>query len=382
MSKKLIKSFDDHNNFNNVIVPLSLDIDEVIFIFHHEVSQNKIDNCRKVIEKYKQIKLSFLKVNKEDAKTIINDDVLVDVSANKYISLILHDFALKNNLEIIYYDEIDRVIKEYKSHSTYVSKMFKLSIEDMLNLNGGRITSSLHTPISNKKTIKLLCKTIEGTSGEYSRFISFVSKINSLVTNLDRNKNVFYINEDIKKKIVSDDNYLRFKEYGLFLLEDGKLIFFDEEIAKLFTVSGTFLENYLYHKLVESDKFDDVSMSVTIEFNNEQWKYPVRCEIDLLVLKDNSLLFTSVKSNKVEAADLNEIKVHNLMFGNIYSKPVICINSNLSKNSPSIYAKGEELNIAIIDEDSFKNDDVVAQFLSVIDNTYKYDKIGRTYEKK
>lgn len=382
MSKKLIKSFDDHNNFNNVIVPLSLDIDEVIFIFHHEVSQNKIDNCRKVIEKYKQIKLSFLKVNKEDAKTIINDDVLVDVSANKYISLILHDFALKNNLEIIYYDEIDRVIKEYKSHSTYVSKMFKLSIEDMLNLNGGRITSSLHTPISNKKTIKLLYKTIEGTSGEYSRFISFVSKINSLVTNLDRNKNVFYINEDIKKKIVGDDNYLRFKEHGLFLLEDGKLIFFDEEIAKLFTVSGTFLENYLYHKLVESDKFDDVSMSVTIEFNNEQWKYPVRCEIDLLVLKDNSLLFTSVKSNKVEAADLNEIKVHNLMFGNIYSKPVICINSNLSKNSPSIYAKGEELNIAIIDEDSFKNDDVVAQFLSVIDNTYKYDKIGRTYEEK
>ena len=70
------------------------------------------------------------------------------------------------------------------------------------------------------------------------------------------------------------------------------------------------------------------------------------------------------------------------MFGNIYSKPVICINSDLSNNSPSIYAKGEELDIAITDEDSFKNDDVVSKFLSIIDDTYKYDKIGKKLWRK
>lgn len=376
MNKKLIKSFDDHNNFNNVIVPLSLDISEVIFIFHHDIEKIKINDCKKVIEKHKNIKVSFKRVNKEDAKTIISDDVLVDVSASKYISLVLYDFALKNNLDIIYYDERDRVIKEYKSHSIYEDKIFKLSIEDMLNLNGGRVVSSLHKPIKRRDSIELIYKIIEGTSRDYSRFVSFVGKINSLISYIDRNKNVYYIDETIKSKILSDDNYLRFKQYNLFTINDNKLTFYNEEIASLFTVSGSFLENYLYHKLLDSKQFDEVLMSVTIEFNNEQWKYPVRCELDCLVLKDNSLLFTSIKSNKVETSDLNEIKVHNVMFGNNYSKPVICINSDLSGNRPSIYAKGEELKIAIIDEDSFRKNEVVKQFISIINNTYKYDRLG------
>ncbi len=375
MNKKLIKSFDEHNNFNNVIVPLSIDIDEVIFIFHHDIEQIKFDNCKKVINKYKNIKITFRKVDKKDTETIVSDKVLVDVSASKYISLVLHDYALKNGLNIIYYDEIEKKIKEYNTHSIYKANIFKLSIEDMLNLNGGRIVSSLHKPIKKRESIELIYRIINECN-EYNRFISFISKINSLVSYLEHNKNIYYINEAIKDKILSDDNYLRFKKYNLFTFESNKLIFFNEEIGHMFEISGSFLENYLYHKLSDSKEFDDVQMSVTIEFNNEQWKYPVRCELDCLVIKDNNLLFTSIKSNKVETSDLNEIKVHNVMFGNQYSKPVICINSNLSNDRPNIYAKGEELKIAIIDEDTFRNDEVVNKFISIINNTYKYDKLG------
>ena len=140
-------------------------------------------------------------------------------------------------------------------------------------------------------------------------------------------------------------------------------------------VTGAFLENYIYHKLIDSNLFDDILMSSTIEFNDEQWKYPVTCEIDCLVLKDNNLLFVSIKSNKTEKDDLNEIKVHNVMFGNKQSKPVICMLSDLSLKRPSIYAKAEELNVYVIDSTAFIKDNIPETFLSIIDGTYEYERI-------
>ena len=116
-------------------------------------------------------------------------------------------------------------------------------------------------------------------------------------------------------------------------------------------------------------------MSSTIEFNDEKWKYPVSCEIDCLVLKDNNLLFVSIKSNKVEKDDLNEIKVHNVVFGNRQSSPVICINSDLSNKKPSIYAKAEELGVYVIDSSSFQRGEMVDKFISIMEGTYEYEKI-------
>ena len=90
------------------------------------------------------------------------------------------------------------------------------------------------------------------------------------------------------------------------------------------------------------------------------------------MIKDNCLLFTSIKSNKVDPSDLNEIKVHNVMFGNEYSKPVICLYSELSENRPLVYAKGEELGIYIIEKNDFEND-VANRFLEIINNSYQYN---------
>ena len=51
----LLKSFDEHNNFNNAIVPLSLNIDKLIFVYHHQIEKSKFEYCTRVINKYKNI---------------------------------------------------------------------------------------------------------------------------------------------------------------------------------------------------------------------------------------------------------------------------------------------------------------------------------------
>lgn len=375
MINKLIKTFDETNNFNNVIIPLSLEVKEIVYIYHHSIDKNNKNIVLKIINKYKDIKVSFIKVDEESIKEIVDENSVVDVSTSKYISLVLTELAFKDNLNIIYFDIEERKIKEYKTHKVLCDKLFKFNIEDIITLGNGRIIDHLHKPTTNNETKELIYNVIK-VDRNYSKFISYVNSVNQLISNFNNEDNTYYLNESVINKITSSSYYTKyFNTLNLFKIEDNKLIFFNDDIKRIFTASGSLLEDYIYNKLIDSNLFDDVSMSVKIEFNTKEYKYPVTCELDGLVLKDNTLLFVSVKSNKVDASALNEIKVHNIRFGNNYSKSVICVNSDLNVDSPWIYSKAMELGIYVIDDPYFKQDKIADKFLSIINNTYNYDKI-------
>lgn len=375
MINKLIKTFDETNNFNNVIIPLSLEVKEIVYIYHHSIDENNKNIVLKIINKYKEIKVSFIEVDEESIKEIVDENSVVDVSVSKYISLVLTELAFKDNLNIIYFDIEERKIKEYKTHKVLCDKLFKFNIEDIITLGNGRIIDHLHRPTTNNETKELIYNVIK-VDRNYSKFISYVNSVNQLISNFNNEDNTYYLNESVINKITSSSYYTKyFSTLNLFKIEGNKLIFFNDDIKRIFTASGSLLEDYIYNKLIDSNLFDDVSMSVKIEFNTKEYKYPVTCELDGLVLKDNTLLFVSVKSNKVDASALNEIKVHNIRFGNNYSKSVICVNSDLNVDSPSIYSKAMELGIYVIDDPYFKQDKIADKFLSIINNTYVYDKI-------
>lgn len=375
MINKLIKTFDETNNFNNVIIPLSLEVKEIVYIYHHSIDENNKNIVLKIINKYKDIKVSFIKVDEESIKEIVDENSVVDVSVSKYISLVLTELAFKDNLNIIYFDIEERKIKEYKTHKVLCEKLFKFNIEDIITLGNGRIIDHLHRPTTNNETKELIYNVIK-VDRNYSKFISYMNSVNQLISNFNNEDNTYYLNESVINKITSSSYYTKyFSTLNLFKIEGNKLIFFNDDIKRIFTASGSLLEDYIYNKLIDSNLFDDVSMSVKIEFNTKEYKYPVTCELDGLVLKDNTLLFVSVKSNKVDASALNEIKVHNIRFGNNYSKSVICVNSDLNVDSPSIYSKAMELGIYVIDDPYFKQDKIADKFLSIINNTYVYDKI-------
>ena len=210
----------------------------------------------------------------------------------------------------------------------------------------------------------------------YPRFINFVQKINTIITHKgSRDGKTFYLGEEEIDRIVKDESYRIYEREGLLKIEGNRLVLYSHKVAKLFSVSGAFLENYLYIKLKKSGYFDDVMMSCVIDFSGQSRRYPVICEIDCLVIRDNHVLFTSCKSNKVAADDLNEIKVHNVIFGNTLSSPVMCTLEDLDQKSPSVYSKARELEVAVIDRSSFQRNRVAKDFLSVIEKTYNYEKM-------
>ena len=380
-SSKLLTVLELRDLLNNIILPLTLDVDEVFFIYHHTIKKEIIDNIRKIILRHKNIKLNFKSIiyDDEEIDDILNKnpDIIVDIGGEKYLSLVLFDKVLNKNNLIVYYDNEENKIKTYRDHTILFDEVFKLSIYDMMNLGGGKITQSMHSPINknDEETIKLLEKVIEASIHSYPHFTNFVQKVNSLIDRNNRNKRVFSIKNNGAQKIITDEQYHKYRDLGLLKVEDDKVFFPNEEIAKLFSVSGAFLENYIYLKLTESGYFDDVKMSVVIDFSGKIRRYPIICEIDCLVIKDNHLLFVSCKSNKVDTGDLNEIKVHDNMFGNKLSNPVLCTLDDINTKSPSVYGKARELGVAIIDKTAFENHNIAEEFKEIIEEVYEYESL-------
>ena len=111
---RLVTVYDDKEPLNNVISALTLDVDEVIYVYHHEVSRNRFKNIQSVLRRYKNIRTQFvqLKDDKQEIQKLISEkDTIADVGGAKYLSLLLFELATGNGNMIVYYDDEDNVIK-------------------------------------------------------------------------------------------------------------------------------------------------------------------------------------------------------------------------------------------------------------------------------
>lgn len=374
---RLVTVYDDKEPLNNVISALSLNVDEVFYVYHHKVSKKYFENIEKVIKKYKKTKIRFIELieDEKEIKRLIKDkdNTIVDVGGAKYLSLLLFDLAQKNGNKIIYYDDEENVLKSFKNHNVLKKKVFQLQIEDVLKLRGGVIKSYMHHSANDHVTRKIILDLVERNLDNYAAFIRYITKLNSILNGSNNHSGRTYnLSEDRIRNIKTDACYK--KVAGLFEIVENKLTFKTNKLRELVMVSGAFLENYLYIKLNASKKFDDVKMSAVIDFSDDKYKQPVRCEIDCLIIKNNKTLFVSCKSSKADTEALNEIYVHNSMFGNALSQPVLCLAEEMNIKYPSIYAKAEELGIYIVDKSSFRRG-IVSSFEHILNDTYKYDEL-------
>ena len=49
MNKKLLTVYDDVDPVNNVISPLTIEADEIFYVYHHEVPDSSFENITKVL---------------------------------------------------------------------------------------------------------------------------------------------------------------------------------------------------------------------------------------------------------------------------------------------------------------------------------------------
>ena len=183
---KLLTVYDDYEPLNNVVCALTLDVDEVFYLYHHEEQRMAFTNIRKVIGRYKNIALHFVRPE-DDVKEITrillkNEDIIIDVGGSKYLSLLLFEYANRADKKIVYFDSEENVIKDYRSHSIIDKPVFKLTITDVLNLRGGKITQQSHKNATDPKTIETIYNLFESNLDNYSALTAFMSTLGKKIS--------------------------------------------------------------------------------------------------------------------------------------------------------------------------------------------------------
>lgn len=286
----------------------------------------------------------------------------IDMSGSRYLLLLLFEEAIRQKSNIWYYDEKKNSVRNYFSRLENIPAPFLL-LEDMLLLAGGKITRQLHQEpdMNDVKTIKCLTSFMPLVIPTYAKFLSSLVEITRV---LKRNEE--WDSQDENNYPFRNNTYVKLLiDHQLLVERNNKISYRNSFIESLFEVSGAWLETYLYILLKKSNEFEEVKMSVKIDFSNRRKpKLPVFCEIDVMAIRQNRLLFFSCKSNKVDSPALNEIALHNLYFGNELSKALMVTFEKTRKRNPLVAAKAEELGICLIDQENFR--------YSIIDKIKQY----------
>ena len=370
--------YDDRDYLNNVIVPLTQRYEKVIFFYRDEISENRQYATIDVLKK-QGIDAFFVKLENNEDKI---DEIFqkyqfadVDVSTNRYLTLYLFESAIKLNRNVYYYDNFENLVKDYRKHECVTKDTFKLGIKDLIELGGGKLEQNMHAlpDMGNKEDVQAVKNIVYHCIHKYTKFVNYVSYMAQLIS---KSSAAIRLNAYEKEKVQQNEIYAIMHENSVLWIDGDVLKIKNRYFRKLLTNAGAWLETYLYICYVESGLFDECSMSSIINFKKHNDIHPITCEIDLMLVKNNYLLFISCKSNKVDTSALNEIKLHNYFFGNRISNAMVCTMEDLNIKNPSVYQKAIELGVAIIDVTTIEAKEVAKVTLDLINDKYCYEKVG------
>lgn len=378
MDKKiLLVVYDENDYLKNVLVALTLKFSIVIY-FHRQMHEGKRQKAIVKLLKRNKITAYFMHTAKS-AKLFTElfrkyPTAAVDVTNNNYLTLRLFEKAILNQSAIYYYDNSDNTVKDYRQQEAVEEATYKLTIADFITLSGAKIDKQLHLgpEFAQSTDLEILKSVFEKSITAYPAFINYMSSLAQLLAGKG---NELILSEAESARVKTNKFYPLLQEFGIINCHEQTFSVKNDYFRALIANGGAWLENYLCIILKESQLFDECAMSTVINFKSPHSKEPVTCEIDLLVLKDNYLLFISCKSNKVDTAALNEIKLHDYFFGNHSSNAVVCTVEDLNIKNQNVYRKAIELGVSVIDFTSLAKHDAAKQVLNIIDRKYQYEKV-------
>jgi len=139
------------------------------------------------------------------------------------------------------------------------------------------------------------------------------------------------------------------------------------EIKRLLNDFGVWLELHLYSVAKKSGEFNNVEMSVILDWNGIEGEADnVTNEIDVMITRGAKVLFISCKAGNVSAAAMNEIVTLTGRFGGGVAKAVLAVCANISKTSPKLYKRARELGIYVIELDDLKRGNLLEIFRELL----------------
>lgn len=113
---------------------------------------------------------------------------------------------------------------------------------------------------------------------------------------------------------------------------------------------GTWLELYCYISLHDCGVYNDVRLSVKVDWDGERKSRPeVTNEIDVTFFRGVHPVFLSCKLAEPAPEALHELSVYKSYFGGGYSKCILATLSAIDRENTHIGKRAQEMDIALID---------------------------------
>ncbi len=129
-------------------------------------------------------------------------------------------------------------------------------------------------------------------------------------------------------------------------------------IRSCMTDVGVTLELYVFAIAQKSGEFDDVKISIIVDWDGEE-DNPLNTlnEVDVMLVKGQVPLFISCKSGQPNVTALNEIRTLATRFGGINGRPVLVTMSEMRESDPHFCQRAEDMGIALIDASDMSSEE-------------------------
>lgn len=378
--KTLIQIYDK-DYLKNIRVCMKYDFDHLIVVYK-DIDQQAFDYLRNFLYKHvKYLTIDFVGIDEDINEFLKNDEeVIVDVrNGLNYLRFKLYDFSLKNNYPMLINDFDDELSYFGGNKNITLKKVERhLKIADLLELKGGVVGKSNHqSPVLNDETVveniyKVMDIIFKNNSRHYSEMCALIMAKASLEKNIIDNCSIRIQDFKHLELIRKNACFKAFLDQGLVSLKGDILFFKSPDLFSFIRNAGLILEQYVYTKLKQSNKFDDVDMSVVIQQYHGEKNITNR-EIDVMVLKDFRLVFISCKLYEVDVKDVMEIKTHDDLYGNYLSKASLIAVNRMECSNNNLYQRSKEMDVYIINQDELENHEVVKEIYDIVNDDYKYD---------
>lgn len=364
---------------DNIYGALSLKPKKVIFLVEKEKEE-----AYKYTKKYLMKALPQIMVTKEivefynyeKIKDIIvrlfsGKDCCLDLTGgNDRIRLPLMSIAMKKGIPCCFIDDEKEdmlIMSDQIQKKEIILPM--LAFADILALNGSKQVSNRNYPESSK--IPQVDKIIEIAFSDirsWKRMCTYLSYVYShcLKENgfIQAKETIYVGNEKLKLDFRIMNNLIRIGVVKDCSYHKGMIQFrfCGNKVRYMFEKQGNVLEVLTYMTLKESNLFQEVDMSVEIDWDGDG-KEEVMNEIDVIARKDRKLYFISCKCTNIKTEYLNEIVFLSSRFGKDVV-PIIVTTQHQSTMARSTIERARRMRCILIDKEDIEKHRMIEKIVN------------------
>ncbi len=375
--KTIIEIYDDEP-INNVLAPTVLCPEQVVYIGGNRITGKRIKN--KIIRYFEERKLNtyafFYPTNIYDCAKVTETlemlierfpDCAIDVTGGNSVLVFaigmfcaLHEipafaFNAKTNAFYNIYacDEIETLPGDLSLTARECLAMAGASLMRHGHIDGELLTAEdLHDIFS----VWEIFRRNQNSWARHTQYLQTIASTSDGIgdMSLDVNAPVSVKTGFNKSASINQHICLKLSEHGIirnFTVDEKRVSFSFKNslIHQCLLDVGIWLELFIYQTCRTSGCFDDVQISVVVDWNgDEDEAINTINEIDVVLTQGITPVFISCKTGVPTTTTLNELHTLTELFGGRYAKGVLATMCKLSEVSPSTYKRALDMGIHVI----------------------------------